>query len=93
MPTRRPITLRPDATREERIAALPAYPRSAEVPVLTTRLTRLSETAFSTLSDLDDDLDDLADAFAERFEADDARAATRDRIASTARSHRTNSRR
>lgn len=92
MPKPRPITLRPDATREERIAALPAYPRSANVPVLNTRLTRLSETAFSVLSDLDDDLTDLADAFAERFDADDARAAARDRIAATAHCHRANTR-
>lgn len=84
----RPTPLRIGATRAEKIAALPAFPKSASAVALEARLDRMSETALSTLSDLDSALTDLADEFAIRFAQDDERAASRDRIANTAQAHR-----
>lgn len=88
-----PQPIHPGASREERLAALPQYRRDPRGVSLEKRLTRLSESAMTTLSELDEMLDSCADAFEAAFERDDSRAASQDRIASTAKAHREASRR
>lgn len=87
MPVNR-TPLSANATREEKLAALPKYQRHSAAPATETRLTRLADDAMSTLADLDTELTDLADEFAVRFEQEDARAAARERISATAKAHR-----
>lgn len=86
MPTRKPLP--PNATRADRLAALPHYQRSPHAVALDTRLGRLADTALAKRGQVDDSLTDLADEFAERFAAEDARAAARDRITATAKARR-----
>lgn len=86
-------TVRPDASREERLAALPPLPGASGNPAYERVLGRLADTAIAKLGEVDDELNALGDEFAERFAADDARTATRDRIAATAKDHRLKSRR
>ncbi len=81
-------TVRPDATRAERLAALPPLAGASGNPAYERVLGRLSDTAIAKLAEVDDELTALGDEFAERFAADDARAAARDRIATTAKDHR-----
>lgn len=77
-----------NATREEKLAALPKLAGAVGNPAYETRLERLADNALSTLGDLDCELTKLADEFADRFAEDDARAVSRDRIAQTARTNR-----
>lgn len=77
-----------DATREQKLAALPPLPGVSGNPAYERVLGRLADTAIAKLGEVDDSLTDLADEFAIRFQADDERAAARDRIATTARDHR-----
>lgn len=77
-----------DATREQKLAALPPLPGASGNPAYERVLGRLADTAIAKLGEVDDSLTDLADEFAIRFQADDERAAARDRIATTARTHR-----
>ena len=86
MPTRKPLP--PNATRADRLAALPQYQRSPHAVALDARLGRLADTALAKLGQVDDSLTDLADEFAERFAAEDARATARDRITATAKARR-----
>ncbi|WP_448232595.1 hypothetical protein [Microbacterium lacticum] len=86
-------TVRPDASREERLAALPPLPGVAGNPAYERVLGRLADTALGKLAEVDAALTEVGDLFEDRFAADDARAATRDRIASTAKDHRLKSRR
>ncbi|MDQ1128300.1 hypothetical protein [Microbacterium sp. SORGH_AS_0888] len=77
-----------DATREQKLAALPPLAGVGGNPAYERVLGRLADTAIATLGEVDDSLTDLADEFAIRFQADDERAAARDRIATTASVHR-----
>lgn len=77
-----------DATREQKLAALPPLAGASGNPAYERVLGRLADTAIAKLGEVDDSLTDLADEFAIRFQADDERAAARDRIATTARAHR-----
>lgn len=77
-----------DATREQKLAALPPLPGASGNPAYERVLGRLADTAIAKLGEVDDSLTDLADEFAIRFQADDERAAARDRIATTASAHR-----
>lgn len=86
------IPLPADATREQKLAALPPLPGASGNPAYERVLGRLADTAIAKLGEVDDELTDLADEFAIRFREDDERAAVRDRIASTAKAHRTKSR-
>lgn len=86
-------TLRPDASREERLAALPPLAGASGNPAYERVLGRLADTALGKLAEVDTALTEVGDLFEDRFAADDARAATRDRIASTAKDHRLKSRR
>lgn len=81
-----------DATREQKLAALPPLPGASGNPAYERVLGRLADTALAKLGEVDDELTDLADEFAVRFQEDDERAVARDRIATTANAHRTKSR-
>lgn len=82
------IPLPADATREQKLAALPPLAGANGNPAYERVLGRLADTAVAKLADVDDALEDLADEFAIRFQADDERAAARDRISATANAHR-----
>ncbi|MCG7416110.1 MULTISPECIES: hypothetical protein [Microbacterium] len=69
-----------DATREQKLAALPKLAGASGNPAYERVLGRLAETAVAKLGEVEDALEDLADEFAIRFQADDERAAARDRI-------------
>lgn len=69
-----------DATREQKLAALPKLAGASGNPAYEGVLGRLAETAVAKLGEVEDALEDLADEFAIRFQADDERAAARDRI-------------
>lgn len=86
-------TLRPHASREERLAALPKYPRSPAATPLEKRLTRLADTAYSTLGELDDLIETVEAELVAALDRDEARAANRDRIAAAANTHRRNAHR
>lgn len=77
-----------DATREQKLAALPPLAGASGNPAYERVLGRLADTAIGKLAEVDDSLTDLADEFAIRFQADDERAAARDRISTTASAHR-----
>lgn len=87
-PTMPRTPLPADATREQKLAALPPLAGANGNPAYERVLGRLADTAISKLSEVDDELTDLADEFAIRFQQDDERAAARDRISTTARAHR-----
>lgn len=93
MPINRPQPLRPNATREEKLAALPQYPRDGRSKIVERKLAEASETAMNTLAELDGLLEEVGEAFQEAFARDDARAAAQARIRSTAQSHRDRQRR
>lgn len=86
-------TVRPDASREERLAALPPLAGASGNPAYERVLGRLADTALGKLAEVDAALTEVGDLFEDRFASDDARAATRDRITSTAKDHRLKSRR
>lgn len=77
-----------DATRAQKLAALPPLAGTAGNPAYERVLDRLADTAITKLGEVDDQLTDLADEFAIRFREDDERAAVRDRISNTASAHR-----
>lgn len=85
--------LRSGASRAEKLDALPAFPRDARGKSLEKRLAATRDAALTTLTELDQTLDSVADAFEAAFARDDSRAASRDRINSTAKAHREASRR
>lgn len=93
MPIKRPQPLRPNATREEKLAALPPYPRDGRGKFVERKLTETADAAFNTLTELDGLLDEVGEAFQEAFARDDARAAAQGRIRSTAQAHRDRQRR
>lgn len=77
-----------DATREQKLAALPPLAGASGNPAYERVLGNLADTAIAKLGEVDDQLTDLADEFAIRFQDDDERAAARDRISATANAHR-----
>lgn len=83
-----PKPIHPDASREEKLAALPQFRRDPRGQALEKRLTATRDAAFTALAELDETLDSVADAFEAAFARDDSRAASRDRINSTAKAHR-----
>lgn len=84
MPVHNRTPLPVNATREEKLAALPPLAGAGGSPAFEDRLQRLSDDAMGKLGELDTALIDLAEEFADRFAQDDARAATRNRISATA---------
>lgn len=93
MPTHNRTPLSANATREEKLAALPPLAGAGGSPAFEDRLQRLSDDAMGKLGELDTALTDLAEEFADRFAEDDARAATRSRISATATANRAATRR